>query len=225
MKYLKAIILLVFLSTYMIINAQNDSLIRVIVTTPEIIIADEDDIKILEEYELAYVLSDRKYSQKILEIETKKESFDTHFQYLGKFLPNLTYENDVTFDLSIALQNHLSMRETNIAFLPVPYNVGHSIANLEELAINESADYIIFIQSVEFRCEKREINRIPSYFLYDQKLKQVLVKPLSSDFDKNYIIERQHAKRKAYKIKTYNQWTYLRILSVINTDYQLPKDQ
>jgi hypothetical protein len=141
------------------------------------------------------------------------------------FIPHLSAENEVTFDLAMRMQFHPSVKESNIAFLLVPYNVGHLLSDLETFAAKNDIDYIIITPTIEFYAKRKKIYREPSYYLFDHKLKKIVIEPISSDFDK---IKRNRVSRgnwKTYQLTTFNVWTYLRILSVINPAYQLDKVQ
>lgn len=181
-------------------------------------------MKIVEDYETACVLDDRelyKDSYNKWAVEMEIENLQLCYQYLRDFLPHLSAENETSFDLAIKLQFHPSVKKTNIAFLIVPYNVGHLTSDLENLAEKNDADYIVITPTVEFYAIRKKIYREPSYYLYDHKLKKIVVETLDSDFDKVNNSRVSRGNWKTYQVTTYNDWAILRILSAINPSYQL----
>lgn len=171
-------LLTVFLLIQSVTFAQDQSVQKIIITTPGSVTIDKKARKKLDKYEEACILPLREYLynsyDSLLQADSLAEFEKLHIEGLRNISPELSIKTEIAYKLAQSSQGYANYKKSNQAYVPLIYEGEYTLSALERLATKESADFILFIDSVTCTKERGKIIIDPSPNLYDNILKRIV---------------------------------------------------
>ena len=162
--------------------AQNFRIQKIIITTPQAVIIDPKLSKKLARYEELCIQSSKEplshRLDSVIMIDTLPKNELLYFKSIKSFIGTLSLQNNITYSIANSMQTMSSISKKNQSYIPLHNQRGISLSDMEIIANENNANYVIFIDTVKYKIINIKAILDASLNLYDNVTKEIIYKHL-----------------------------------------------